>query len=86
MIINHTKNLTDQVNEILKEADFYAIIFAVFSIILIVLSVYINSGSLFLTGIGWIAVSFSVKLIAYIRCIILGQISQLAYMESRDKE
>ncbi len=86
MIINHSKNLTDQVNEILKEADFYAIIFAVFSIILIVLSVYINSGSLFLTGIGWIAVSFSVKLISYIRCIILGQISQLASMESKDKE
>ena len=86
MVGKHAKNLTDQVNEILKDVHFFNKSFLFFSIIFIGLSIYFYSIPMLLVAIAFLVAGWMVKLIAYLRCITLGQISQLAYMESRDKE
>lgn len=86
MTINHSKNLTDQVNVILKDARFHNMILSIFSIIFNILSIYSSSYKLFLIAIGFLVGGWMVMLLAYLRCITFGQISQLSYMESKDKE
>lgn len=86
MVKTHTKKFTDNINSITKGIRFYNTIIFVISLSLIVGAIY--KGSIVMLSfalafhvIGWIA-----NISMYLRIIILGQVSQLAYMESKDKE